>query len=137
MLYLRLVTKLSIIALGVVFGLTACASELAIDGSVMINGEHPVRGGSVVITDLRSRGPGQMPDSHILAIAVTDIDGRYYVKLKNVQGQLNIRLIRDLCSWHFDYAVVDEKTIKSSAVLTVNLEPDADICDCHSEVEKN
>ena len=75
------------------------AHSITLEGAAKLEDGQRIKGGTVIVYEYRDEGPGRMPKGRPLAVVVTDREGKFHAELADVQGPLDVRLVRDHCDW--------------------------------------
>ena len=109
------------------------ASNVVITGKVTFEDTgEPVRGASVVITELRAR-PFMMPRPIELAVKATDDDGRFLAELGRVRGDLDVGLFDVPCERTGDVVSITQRELKASPEFHIELTVARLACDAPPE----
>lgn len=120
---------LLVVSLSVLFffaSSTAGAKDLIISGSVHFEDGVPVRGATLVFTQLNGFF---FSKPRPLGVGVTDADGRFKFQVESPKGSVDIRLVEDRCSWTSAIALVDVKKHINIGSAAIELVPRRKKCE--------
>ena len=100
---------------------------LVVEGKARMEDGSPVRVGTVLATVLK-RQTGQMPKPRIAARAITDQSGTFRFSIEKLDGDLDIELVDDHCSWRGGFKLVRIEEMRGVRNLRVEIVAVTDPC---------
>ena len=104
------------------------AKGLIVSGVATFVDGKPIPIGTVYVQSLRRR-LNAMPETRLLGLGTTSLNGDFEIEVENVRGDVYVKLIDDHCSWLGGYAMVWENERKSRNAIRVEIQSERDVCE--------
>ncbi len=117
----------SLVLVAIMVTADSSAKNLRVDGLARLEDGTPIRGGTVIASELKPK-IGQMPSVRMLTRAITNGTGAFVLMIEDIEGDLDIELIDDQCSWRGGYKLLNAMEFKEKNEIHIELIAVVDDC---------